>query len=159
MSHITKDDGRVVGVSVEGTLTFYEEAVFESGRQLFHESVSVGRDYCKQMISVCASAVPIYLALMKFTGSAASEVQNKCFNDLAATQIVLQLTPAILLLLAVLSFSFGFIPIIQKSGLNTIEDIQNARSKVIGHRHKWGWIGFTFFFLGMALGVLVILYR
>ena len=45
-------------------LDLSEEVVFDVGKAMLMESISVGREFCKYMIGVATGAVPVYLGLV-----------------------------------------------------------------------------------------------
>src|SRR5690242_18221621 len=43
----------------------HNQALYEAGKQMLVESISVGREFCKFMVGVSTGAIPLYLALLQ----------------------------------------------------------------------------------------------
>ena len=41
-----------------------DQALYDAGKQMLADSVSVGREFCKFMVGVSTGAIPLYLALL-----------------------------------------------------------------------------------------------
>lgn len=138
-----RPDNNEMEIVAGETLTPSDELTFEAGRKLFLESTDNGRDYCRHMISVAASAIPIYLALLGNNQTLSSDL----------TLIV----PPLLFLLSVIAFSWGYYP--RQFFLNTSaeKDIEWVRLSLMHHRLKWASLGFIFFVIGIVTAVVVVL--
>ena len=62
MSDSTKE------ISVENVekTTPHNKALYEAGKSLLIDSINTGREFCKFMITISTSAIPIHLGLLKF---------------------------------------------------------------------------------------------
>ena len=43
-----------------------EEALLEAGKELFKDSLTIARDFCKTMMNFSIGAIPIYLGILVF---------------------------------------------------------------------------------------------
>src|SRR5438067_13809864 len=84
------------------TLTPHNKALYEAGKTLLVESITVSRDFCKFMITLATSAIPIHLGLLKF-------VLPEHYV-LSLRQGILASTPAVFFLLSAIIFTIGYYP-------------------------------------------------
>jgi hypothetical protein len=122
-----------------------DDLTFEVGRKLFLESTDNGREYCKHMITIASSAIPVYLALLG--------------KDRVMQADLLLGLPPFLFLLGVAAFSWGYYP--RQFLMNTAADlnIEEVRLSLMHHRLKWGTAGFLAFVLGILSSVPIVLWR
>lgn len=145
------ESSKGIGVIAEvSSLTIQDEAMLETGRKLLLNSVDDLRNYCQQMINVAIGAIPIYLAILKlwFPNDEVAPARVSIFFAV----------PAFLFLLAMLSFSLGYLPQIYEINIGNLDSIEVARSNLMSYRAKWGLIGFSLFCLGIVVGIICILF-
>lgn len=65
ISQMTKSDGHTIQADVAEELSPHDKALYEAGKNLLVESVSVRREFFKFMTTTALSAIPIYLGLLK----------------------------------------------------------------------------------------------
>jgi hypothetical protein len=119
----------------------HNEAIYEAGKSLLIESITTGRDFCKFMITMSTSAIPIYLGLLKF-------VMPEKYT-LTLNQGIYAVIPAIVFLISAIIFTVGYYPQAGNFSLDIIEEIEREREKTIRKRKNLTWIGFSFFLLGL----------
>ena len=85
-----------------GTRSPHNEGLYEAGKALLVESIEVGRDFSKSMITVATGSIPVYLALVGLA-------VGKEFRPSLGEGIVLVLGPAGFLLSAT-AFAIGYFP-------------------------------------------------
>jgi hypothetical protein len=119
----------------------HNEAIYEAGKSLLIESITTGRNFCKFMITMSTSAIPIYLGLLKFV---MPEKYTLTFN-----QGIYAVIPAIVFLISAIIFTVGYYPQAGNFSLDIIEEIEREREKTIRKRKNLTWIGFSFFLLGL----------
>ena len=60
------NDPEKIEVSNVVQTTPHNDAIYEAGKTLLIDSITTGREFCKFMITMSTSAIPIYLGLLKF---------------------------------------------------------------------------------------------
>jgi hypothetical protein len=141
-----------IGISNVVNTTPHNEAIYEAGKTLLIESITTGREFCKFMITMSTSAIPIYLGLLKFV------IPEKYTLNLY--QGIYAVFPAIIFLIAAIIFTIGYYPQIGKFSLDIVEEIEAERTKTIKRRQLLTWIGFTIFMvalISMILSVMIFL--
>ena len=137
--------------SVEAT-TPHNKALYEAGKSILIDSITTGREFCKFMITLTTSAIPVHLGLLKFF---LTDKYTLTFHqDLIVT------IPSILFLIASIIFTFGYYPKIGKFSLDIIQEIDNERTKTIKRRRKltiWGFAVFAFAILFMIFCMTIYL--
>ena len=125
------------------------QAIYEAGKSLLIDSVSTGREFCKFMISNCMSAIPIYLALVKFV---LPEKYSLSFNE-----GIIALIPALLFLVSGIIFVIGYFPQQGKASLDIPAEIERERSNTVRRRQNRSVVGFVIFCFAVvaALGISV----
>lgn len=136
------------GMVETGTLSPHSKAVYEAGKTLLIDSIGTGREFCQSMIGYSTGAIPIYLGLLAFIFP-----ENYVLGIGAGVAVTL---PAILFLLASITFVVGYLPIKTKFSLDLIEEIERERERIIQHRNLLIKIGFSIFAAGMLSSILVI---
>ncbi|MBN1186446.1 MAG: hypothetical protein JXB49_29490 [Bacteroidales bacterium] len=129
--------------------TPHNEAIYEAGKTLLVESITTGREFCKFMITMSTSAIPIYLGLLKFV------LPEKYI--LSLSQGIFAVIPAFVFLIAAIIFTIGYYPQIGKFSLDIVEEIEAEREKTIKNRRLLTWIGFTFFIVALIAMILCVL--
>ena len=126
-----------------------EEVMIEAGRRLFLDSLDVGRDFAKQMITASSGAVPIYVALLGI-----ADLRHR----LTSTLILVSL-PALVFLSCTLFFVLALLPRRELMSIQIIDDIRDARNRLMRARYLWIKIGLIAFGSGTlaALACVVAL--
>ena len=135
---------RAVAVSA---VTPHNRALYEAGKTLLIDSVKTGQEYCKSMITIALSAIPVYLGLLVFL------LPEQYVLGLAAGAAIA--VPALLFLIAAVLFSAGYMPAVRTFSLDVVEEIERERERVLKRRARFIWGGFGFFLLG-ALGAISV---
>ena len=137
---------RVVKVS---PTTPHNEALFEAGKALLIQSIEIGRDFCKFMISICAGAIPVYLGLLKFVLP-----EPYTFTAWQKSFIAVAL---LLFAFALVVFVWGFFPQRGRFSLDIAEVIEEERRTTIRRRYACSWAGFLIFLAGVVVGALTVI--
>lgn len=131
-----------------GELTPHEKALMEAGEDLLKSSVSTSRDFCKSMISIAISAVPIELALMKlFIGK--EQIITTHFGQFWFGPIVITLLSACI-------FTVGYHPGRGIISLENLDDIESFLTSVSNRRFYAGLVGFILLLLGVSWAVCML---
>ena len=130
-------------------MTHNSEALFEAGKALLIQSIEIGRDFCKFMISICAGAIPVYLGLLKFV------LPEPC--TFTAWQKSFVAIPLLLFAFALLVFVWGFFPQRGRFSLDVAEVIEEERRTTIRRRYACSWAGFLIFLAGVVVGALTVI--
>lgn len=128
-------------------VTPHNQALYEAGKQMLVESVTVGREFCKFMVGVSTGAIPIYLALVQLA------LPKDYRPDLGKG--VLAILPAAVFLVAAATFALGVFPRGGSFSLDIVEDIEKARGDAIRRRGLLSSIGFILFSAGALASVVV----
>jgi hypothetical protein len=142
--------------SVKRTITFedtkqitpHTKAIYEAGSNLLKESISTGREYCKSMITICLSAIPIYITLLQLYVP-----DKKTISDIINFN---WLTPIIIYLFATILFLIGYLPghsIIKLELPDTVESLLN---KTVKRRFYLGISGFITLVIGIGYSIYII---
>lgn len=149
---MNKRGGRNISVkplTIKGyPFTPHDEAIFEAGKEMLIDSVKIGRDFCKHMISISTGAIPIYLGLLVLGVS-------KCIV-LNLWGSILMVLPALLFVVSSVLFVIGYFP--QKSSLS-LEDlslIKKERNRILLRRQRMAWVGFSVFLAGTVSAITSI---
>jgi hypothetical protein len=138
---------QVVSVGPE---TPHNKALYEAGKTLLVETVSVGREFCKFMVGVSTGAIPTYLALV---GLAA----GKDYDPTVLEGILLLVAPTLFLVAAGI-FAIGCLPVRADVSLDIPANIEKARADATNRRQTCGVIGFIVFGVGVACAVAGAVY-
>ena len=145
------DNNGEVMPSVKGTevgpVTPTNQALYEAGKAMLIESVSTGREFCKFMIGTSMSAIPIYLALLKFV------LPEKYVPTVSVG--ILALVPAVLFLVAGIIFMVGYFPQQGVASLDIPAEIERERHTTVKRRQRIGITGFTVFCVAVVAGLLI----
>lgn len=128
----------------------HNEGLYEAGKALLVQSVEVGREFCKTMITVATGAIPIYIALVGL-------IVGKDFRPDFGQGLILVLAPAALLLSAT-AFAIGYFPKKSAFSLDLPAEIDTARTNTVQKRMLWSYVGFGLMVLGIVLATGAIFY-
>jgi hypothetical protein len=143
-------DGEQVQISEVGARSPHHEGLYEAGKALLVESIEVGRDFSKSMITIATGSIPVYVALVGLA-------VGKDFRPSLGEGIVLVLGPAAFLLAAA-SFAIGYFPKKTAFSLDIPSEIETARTATLNKRKLWSTIGFGLLLLGIALAIAGLFY-
>jgi hypothetical protein len=129
-------------------LSPHNQGLYEAGKQMLVDSISVGREFCKFMVGVATGAIPLYLALVQFA-------LPKDYRPDWLWKGVAAIAPGAIFLIAALLFALGVFPRTGEFSLDVPAEIDTARSKAISWRRKLAIAGF-FCFVIAALGSIVV---
>jgi len=104
-------------------VTPHNQAIYETGKSLLIDSVKTGREFCKFMITVSMSAIPIHFGLLKFALPEEFVLTLK--------QGIIIVIPTLAFLIAAIIFTFGYYPKIGNFSLDMIDEIENQRTQTI----------------------------
>jgi hypothetical protein len=130
--------------------TPHNAALLEAGKAMLLDSIDVGRDFCKTMITVCSGAVPIHVALI---GLAA----GKDFDFDTATG-ALALAAPLLYLGALCVFAFGYFPSRGTLSIENLDSIEQARVHAVERRYGSAQIGVVIFVVGVLMTLAAAIY-
>ncbi len=143
----TGESKRPIKATKATPLTPTNQAIYEAGKTMLIESVSTGREFCKFMIGTSMSAIPIYLALLKFV------LPDKYVPTLSIG--ILALLPAVVFLIAGVIFMFGYFPQPGTASLDRPAEIEEERRLTLKRRHRLSGIGFSVFCVGVVAGLII----
>jgi hypothetical protein len=150
MEMAEKDISRpAVKVVDSAPLSPHAKALYEAGKMMLVDSIEIGRDFCKSMIGISTSAIPVYLGIVAFI------IPEEYQLGIPAGIIIA--VPAIGFLAAALLFVAGYLPRSGTLSLNDPDEIDRERARLMNHRWFWIRAGSWAFFLSMAgaIGAIV----
>lgn len=121
-------------------LSIDEEAMIDAGRGLFLESIEVPRDFAKQMITVSSGAVPIYVALLGIAN----------LKHRSTATLILVSIPALVFLFSALVFVMALLPRKALISIQIIDEIREARNRLMATRYLWIKVGLIIFAAGVC---------
>lgn len=142
--------GGVVGEVMAEPLSPTNEAMFEAGKTMLVESISVGREFCKSMITTAFTAIPVYMAII---GLIIPEG-----HKFSVVEGILAVSPVAVFLVAALVSLKGYSPQHGTTVLDYPAEIEDERSRTIQFRKKWGRIGFAVFILAVVASLIVFVW-
>ena len=143
----SKTDAKVEDVIV---LTPHNKALYEAGKTMLVESITVSREFCKFMITIATSAIPIHLGLLKF-------VLPEHYI-LTLSQGIFASIPAGLFLLSTIIFTIGYYPQTGKLSLDIIAEIESERTKTLTTRKNRTLFGFVTFCIATISMIFSVFY-
>jgi len=126
----------------------HSKAIYEAGKMLLTESINIGREFCKFMITTSVGAIPIYIGILTF-------LLPKDYQ-LGLLRSVLSVLPAVIFLVATTVFAVGYLPVTSQFSLDIIEEIERERSKAIRRRRILIGIGFSLFVIGILASIVIV---
>jgi hypothetical protein len=130
-------------------ITPHHEALYEAGKQMLIDSISVGREFCKTMIGTSTGAIPIYLAILTFI------LPEKFRLGISGGMAIA--APAIGFLIAATLFSAGYLPSKGKFSLDMINEIENERDRIIKTNFRFIQYGLGTFIISTLLAIRAII--
>jgi hypothetical protein len=128
----------------------HNTGLYEAGKTLLVESVAVGRDFCKAMITIATGGIPTYVVLVGLA-------VGKSFRPTFVQGAVLSMAPASFLLAAA-AFAMGYFPKRSTFSLDVPSEIDAARKDTLTKRMRWSGIGFGLLMLAIALSLFGMFY-
>lgn len=144
------DQPTTVSVADVKPITPQNEVLLEAGKAMFLNSLDVGRDFCKTMITVCSAAIPVHVALV---GLAA----GKEFNFHIANGALALVGPA-LYLGALSVFAYGYFPSRGALSVEEVDSVEKARVGTINRRYDSAQLGTVVFVLGVIMTLVAAMY-
>ena len=120
------------------------KAVFEVGKSMLEDSISVGRDFAKFMISVSTGAIPVYLGLIGLLG-------------IKTTGVLVWFLPPGFFGLAAVIFVVAFPPKLGDFDIEVVQSIQETRTRIIADRNRNLIIGMIIFMIAVAASAYLII--
>jgi hypothetical protein len=139
-----------IKVSDVQPLTPHDAGLYEAGKKILVDSVDVGREFCKSMITVSTGAIATYLALIGLA-------VGKDYRPSVLAGLFLLAAPACFLASAGV-FAFGYFPAKATLSLDMPGEIEAARSAIVSRRYTCGLIGFILFAVGVVIAVAAATY-
>ena len=139
-----------VNVEDISIITPHNKALYEAGKTILVQSITVSRDFCKFMITLSTSAIPIHLGLLKFVVPEHYTL-NLCQGIFASI-------PSFLFLISAIIFTFGYYP---KTGIVSLDipmQINREITKTLSDRKRINLIGFLVFSSAVILMILCVIY-
>ena len=127
----------------------HEDAIYEAGKSILLESVAIGRDFCKFMITVSTGAIPLYIGLLKFI------YPNDSQTNSSNCELFFMLLPCILFLISSTLFIFGLLPKFKRFSLDSYEETEAARGSMIERRMCFIWLGVSFFAVAIFISSII----
>jgi hypothetical protein len=142
----------VTDVTVSGTqgITPHNQGLFEAGKQMLVDSVSVGREFCKFMVGVSSGAVPVYLALLALA-------LPKDYRPVWWWKGVVLVVPGLVFLVASAVFAFGVFPRTDTFSLDVPAEIEKARNDAMSTRGLLSTAGFVLFGIGTLASIVMVI--
>ncbi|MDB5228061.1 MAG: hypothetical protein JWN78_2254 [Bacteroidota bacterium] len=131
-------------------LTPHNEALYEAGKTLLVESITVSREFCKFMITLSTSAIPVHLGLLKFV--------IPDHYVLSSNQGTFAAIPAFLFLISSIIFTVGLYPQIGNLSLDIPSEIEKERKKTLQSRKRFTFLGFVIFCTAVFLMIVCSVY-
>jgi uncharacterized membrane protein YhhN len=141
---MSKSDDNTIHAEIAEELSPHNKALYEAGKSLLVESVSVGREFCKFMTTTALSAIPLYLGLLKLVLPKDYVLQSRDEG--------LFLLPPVAFLVSSVVFILGYFPQRGHLSLDLPSEIERERSKTIVRRQRYAAIAFIAFALGVLYG-------
>jgi len=150
IDHNNDQQGNGIVADEVALVTPTNQAIYEAGKEMLVESVNIGREFCKFMIGTSMSAIPIYLALVRFV------LPEKYAMTLGLGLI--GMIPAFMFLGAGIVFLVGYLPQTGVASLDIPEEIERERQRTAKRRYRLGLSGFVVFCIAVLSGLLVNMY-
>lgn len=133
-------------VNIGKPLSIRSRAIMEAGKGLVINSFDSGKEYCKHMMTISASSIPVYVGLIGYFMK----------DSEMGFQIVI---PAILLLLSLLLFGLGLLPLTAEVNIENITEMEKFRNRVIRRRFIISLIGYCIYSTAILFTVVFIFFK
>lgn len=128
-------------------LSPHSKALIAAGEEVMKSSISTTRDFCKSMIGISLSSIPVYIALLKiFTNS--EETIPALYNSWWIAPIIFSLS-------ATCAFTVGYLPNKKLISLDDIDELEAFLKKASNRRYYSGVFGFCLLMISILLAVLI----
>ena len=121
----------------------------ETAKKVRVDSLATGREFSKSMISLCASGIPVYLALLKLV------LPEDSTFDLRGG--FLSILPAFIFLVGVVLFAVAFYPPSKGINLDNLTETAGHLSSLMWRRQRLNIAGLVAFVLGNLMGIVVVI--
>lgn len=135
--------------SKQQLLTAHDEAVLEAGKKILIDSINVGREFAKFMITTSFSALPLYFALLKFLSE----------NEKSQKIGVLDIAPPILFILSSVTYIICFFPKHGEISVDDLQEVEHTRIQIVKRRKLLLLIATTIFVSALLLSSFIFWYR
>lgn len=126
------------------------EVMYELGKKIVEESITVGRDFASLMVKYSISAIPAYVGLL-------SLFQESFPNILVQSRLLFTL-PVVFFLASCISFITSYSPRTKKLSIEIIDEIGSCYKDILRRRRLWNTLGTILFLVGVAVAVYTILF-
>jgi hypothetical protein len=137
-------------VESSSALTPHNRVIFKTGKKLLTTSIKTGKDFCKSMITISTSAIPIYISILGFTNTG---LLNK-----GTLMVLIVSLPALLFLSTAIVFMYGYKPFESQFSLEIIEEIQQEINRVTARINRLINIGVALFSTATVVAIGICLY-
>lgn len=120
-----------------------DKALFELGKNLFQESLSLIIRFNKTMLGLTATFVTFMASSFGILTLGSKNLQLNFNQKLALT------IPVTLMLFSSACFMFGYLPRQVKFDLHILDSIKLARMDLLNTRKRWTYLGIIFFILAI----------
>ncbi len=129
-------------------LSPHNAALMEAGKQMLLESVSLGREFLKDMIGVTAAAIGVYTGLLAF--ALPEKYRPSIF------QMPFVIAPVALFLTAITIFAIGYFPQTGELSVELPATIERERVTAIKSRRRHAFWGLSCFGVGVLTALYVV---
>ena len=105
-------------------LSAHDEAILEAGEKILVDSVNVGREFSKFIITTSFSALPFYFALLKFLSDNGENVETTA----------IAIAPPILFILSSVAYIISFFPQHGELSVDDLQEVERMRVKIVKRR-------------------------
>lgn len=137
-----------VEASTPEAVTPNNAALYEAGKQIQTNSLSIATSFCSSMVTISAAAVAVYTGLLAVVVPKSSSLLWPW--DLVA------IIPAAGFIIATIFFALGAYPHIGRMVLSNPESIENFRTETINCRVKFTIIGFSILCASFIVAFIII---
>lgn len=150
---VTKPDNEKLSPSKAGyrisSISPHNKAIYEAGKKMLVDSIDVGREFCKSMITVSTGAIPVYIALLKVVGVESTSRFSNTLN-------VLFILPCMFFLSGTVVYIIGYFPRAGIFSLDVVEEVNDARKRLILRRRRMIVLATCLFVIGMFIAIIML---
>ena len=147
-----REGGGRSGTARVAPVSPHNRAVYEAGKKLLVESIDVGRDFCKSMITISTGAIPVYIAMLKLSG-----IENIVKSSLKSSLWFLAISPCLLFLVASIIFILGYFPSTGTFSLDIVQEIENSRKRLLKRRKCFIVVGTVIFSVAVVISFITLI--